>query len=195
MVHVYLIGTYSKSIRQHQAVDSIIKNNVSLTCMTMTDPALGWFRIIKVPTYDLNDFTGGNDKHVENSSVRVSQFFNNTSLIRYPCPRKVIFVNVYAFKRDLTTLLNDFDIKTVLKTIKKPQANDPVERLHQVILYILINKYISNKFFDYINPWGENLSYTAWATRDSYHHTVQDKPFQNLFGREIIFNLASVIYW
>ena len=42
-VYIYLIGPYNKSIRQHQMGVYIIKNNVSITCMTMIDPATGWF--------------------------------------------------------------------------------------------------------------------------------------------------------
>ena len=43
MVHVDLIGPYSKYMRQHHTGGDIIKNNVSLTCMTMIDPDMGWF--------------------------------------------------------------------------------------------------------------------------------------------------------
>ena len=39
--YVYLIGLYSKSRRQHHLVGTIIRNNVSLTYMTMIDPATG----------------------------------------------------------------------------------------------------------------------------------------------------------
>ena len=42
LVHVGLIFPYSSSIRQHQPGGAIINNNVSLTCMTMTDPATSW---------------------------------------------------------------------------------------------------------------------------------------------------------
>ena len=42
-VHVDLIGPYSKSIRQHQTGGIVIRKNASLTCMSMIDPATGWF--------------------------------------------------------------------------------------------------------------------------------------------------------
>ena len=42
---------------------------------------------------------------------------------------------------------------------KNTQANNPVEWLHQVILSMIITKYIANKVFDYIYTWGENLAY------------------------------------
>ena len=58
--HVYLIGPYSKSIRQHQLCGAIINNNVSLACMTMIVPATGWFRIVEVLTFDRDEVMGVN---------------------------------------------------------------------------------------------------------------------------------------
>ena len=40
-VHVDLIGTYSKSMRQQHTGGAIINNNVSITCMTMINRATG----------------------------------------------------------------------------------------------------------------------------------------------------------
>ena len=59
-VHVYLIGPYSKSIRQYHSGGAIVCKNSSLTCMTMIDPATGWFEIFKILTFDLNKVTAGN---------------------------------------------------------------------------------------------------------------------------------------
>ena len=50
-VHVYMIGTYSMFISQHQPGGAIIKDNVIITCMTMIDPYAIWFEIVEVPTY------------------------------------------------------------------------------------------------------------------------------------------------
>ena len=58
-VYLYLIGPYIEYIRQHQLCGAILKNNVSLACMTMICPATGWFEIFKVPMYDLDEVTGG----------------------------------------------------------------------------------------------------------------------------------------
>ena len=69
-------------------------------------------------------------------------------------------------------MLRDFDIKLVSTSINPPQANAPVEQVHQVILNMLVTKDISNKFFDYIDPWGTTLVYMAWDIRDSYHSTI-----------------------
>ena len=107
LVHVELIGPYSKSIRKHQPVGAIIKDNFSLTCMTKIDPTTGWFEIVKIPTYNLDEVTGGNYEYIYKTSARVSQFFNSTCLSIFPHPQKVVFDNRSEFKRDFTPLLND----------------------------------------------------------------------------------------
>ena len=56
---------YSKYIRQHHLYGANLKNNVSLTCMMMIDPATGWFKIFQKPMYDLDDVTGGNDDYID----------------------------------------------------------------------------------------------------------------------------------
>ena len=194
-MHVYLIGTYRNSIKQQQPDGDIIRNNVSMTCMKMIDPDKGWFKIVEILTYDLNEVTAGNDEYIYKSFVRVSQLFNKTCIFRYPHPRNVVFDNVYEFKRDFTTLLNDLNLKHVLTTIKTPQANTPVERVHQVILNLLVTKYIYNKVFDHIYPWGETLAYIAWSIIASYHRTIMATPGQAVFGRDMLYNLASVVDW
>ena len=124
--------------------------------MTMIDPATGWFDIIKKPTFDLEEV---NDEYIDTSSARVSQFFNNTWLCRYPRPHRVVFENGSEFKRDFTPLLKDFDIKPVLTSVKNTQANASVEQVHQVILNMLATKDLDKKIFDYIYPWAETLAY------------------------------------
>ena len=65
LVHLDLIGPYSKSIRKQNPGGSIIKNNVSLTCMKIIDPATGWFKITKIPTYSLDEVIGVNDEYID----------------------------------------------------------------------------------------------------------------------------------
>ena len=120
---------------------------------------------------------------------------NNTWLCRYSRPRKVAFENGYEFKQDFTPLLKEFYIKPVLTSVKNPQANAPVERVYQVILNMLVTKDIDNKVFDYIYPWGETLASIAWSKRASYHRIIMATPGQDVIGRDMLFNLASVVEW
>ena len=104
-----------------------------------------------------------------------------------------MFDNGSDFKQEFTILLKDFDIKRVLTSIKNPQANALVERVNQVILNMLVTKDFDNKFFDCIDSRGENLSYIPWAINASYHCTIMTTPGQSIFGRYMLFNLASVV--
>ena len=67
--------------------------------------------------------------------------------------------------------------------------------MHQVIVNMLVTKYLANKFFDYIYPRGETLATIAWVIRDSSHSTIKSTSGQDVFVRDMIFNLTSVVYW
>ena len=60
---------------------------------------------------------------------------------------------------------------------------------------MLVTKDLDNKLFGYIYTWGETLAYMACAIRASYHRTFGSKPVQDVFGWDILFNLASFLYW
>ena len=60
---------------------------------------------------------------------------------------------------------------------------------------MLVTKDLDNKVFDYIYTWGETLSTISWAIRDSYHRTIMATTCKAVFGRDMFFNLASVIDW
>ena len=106
-----------------------------------------------------------------------------------------MFDNGSELKRDFTPLLKDFDIKPVLTSVKIPQANASVDRVHQVILNMLFTKDLDKKVFDYIDPWGGTLAYIAWAITASYHRTIMATPGQAFFGRDMLFNPTSVVDW
>ena len=95
--------------------------------MTMIDLATGWFDIVEIPTFDLEEVELGNSEKIDKSSARVIQLFNNTWICRYSRPRKVVFDKGFDIKRDFTPLLKELDIKPVLTFIKNPQANSPVK--------------------------------------------------------------------
>ena len=195
-VHVDLIGPYAIHIRQVTIEEKIIEKEVKLMCMTMIDPASGWFEIAEVPSIDIEELKSkGNHQLIDKTSRRISQVFNQVWLSRYPRPEKVIFDNGSEFKKDFLVLLKDFDIKPSLTTVKNPQGNSPVERIHQVIGHMLLTKDLENQTYDLIDPFGEILSSIAWAIRSSYHSTLHATPGEIVFGRDMIFNMKVAIDW
>ena len=138
----------------------------------MVDPTMSWFEFFNVSTFDLGDVTCRNDEYIDISFSRVKQLFTNTWLIRYPRPRKVVFDKRYKLEQDFTTFLKDFYIKPVLKKIKNPQDNALVDKVHQLILNVLVTKGLDNKVFDCIYTWVKNLAYIVCSIKDSYHCTI-----------------------
>ena len=70
-----------------------------------------------------------------------------------------------------------------------------MERVHQVILNMLVTKRFDKKVFDHIDPWGETLSYIVWAIRASWHLNIMATPGQAIFGIYMLLKLASVVDW
>ena len=171
-VCIDLIGPYT--VTDQKGNDRI------LNAMTFVDPATGWFEIAEI---------------IDKTSARISQLFNNTWLSRYPRPRKVIFDNRNEFKKDFLPLLKDFSIKPTPTTIKNPQANSILERIHQVLGNMLRTKNLQQHDFDDMDPWSELLASVAWAIRSTHHTTLQATPGQLVFGRDMLLNLKFVADW
>jgi transposase InsO family protein len=163
-VHTDLIGPYSINTKQFQTDGSIVEKEFHLTCMTIVDPATGWFEIVEIPHYIIKDIKKGTTHNtVDKSSARISRLFNQTWLSRYPRPKEVVFDNGSEFKKDFVPLLEDFAIKPKCTSIKNPQSNSPVERIHQVLTNIFRTKNLHEQIFDYFDPFGEILASVAWA--------------------------------
>ena len=109
--------------------------------------------------------------------------FNNTWLCTYQGTRKFVFDNRSEFKQDFTPLLKYLNIKPVLTSINYPHSNYLLNKVHKVILNMLITKDLDNKVFDHIYPWGETLAYISWAIKAYYHRTIMSTSGQDVLGR------------
>jgi hypothetical protein len=177
-VHIDLIRLYMITAKQTQPGGEIKEIKLTLTAMTMVDPATGWFEIVEVPYYSIEDVKKDELNYINKSSARISKLFNQTWLSCYSRPKQVIFDNGSDFKMHFMTLLKDFDIEPRPTTVENPQGNSPVERIHQVIQNMIKTKELDKLVFDYIDPWTEILGSVAWTIRALYHSTLQSTPAQ-----------------
>jgi hypothetical protein len=92
-------------------------------------------------------------------------------------------------------LKNDYGIKRKPITVRNPQANAIVERVHQVIGDIIRTFELQDNYLDEDNPWKGILNATAFAVRSTYHTTLQKTPGQLVFGRDMIFNVEHTANW
>ena len=90
---------------------------------------------------------------------------------------------------------NEYGIKAKPITVRNPQANAIVERVHQVIGNMIRTFELEQNYLDETDPWGGILAATAFAVRSTYHTTLQATPGQLVFGRDMIFNIKHVADW
>ena len=60
---------------------------------------------------------------------------------------------------------------------------------------MIVTNYIDRKVYYYIDPWGSTLASVFQLIRASYNRTLGFTPDQAVFGREMLFNLISIVYW
>jgi transposase InsO family protein len=89
----------------------------------------------------------------------------------------------------------DYGIKGKPITVRNPQANAIVERVHQVIGNIIRTFELENNYLDEKDPWKAILSATAFAVRSTYHTTLKSTPGQLVFGRDMILNVKHEANW
>jgi len=54
---------------------------------------------------------------------------------------------------------------------------------------------LKTRIFDFINMWGPILTSIVWAIRAAHHSTLGYTPAQVVFGRDMVFNMKTIINW
>ena len=88
---------------------------------------------------------------------------------------------------------NDFGLKRKTITTRNPQFNAIVEQIHQTIGNIIRIFDVSNIVNS--NPWSGILTATMFASRTTYHTTLQASTMQLVFSRYAILNIKPVSDW
>ena len=91
-------------------------------------------------------------------------------------------------------LIESFGVTPKPTTVKNPQANAFVERIHAVIADSLRAMDLESK------PYDENsvhaiLQAVAWSLRTTHHTQLQASPGQMVFGRDMIINATYLTNW
>jgi len=171
------MGPFTIKVRKGKKV-----SKRTIRALTIIDPATGWIEIAHIPEDDFN-------------SARVSQLMNQYWITRYPRPVKCVCDNGNEFKTVFKDFIKGFGIKYKPTTVKNPQANGIIERVHGVINDMLRTHDLDNHDFDPVDPWGDILAEIAWAIRTLYHRTFDATPGQLVFGRDMIFDMLFTPDW
>jgi transposase InsO family protein len=171
---VDLIGPYK--IRRKGRKDLVCK------AVTMIDSATGWFEIC---LYD------------DKKSITVANIVEQEWFCRYPWPTQITFDRGSEFiGEDFQTMIKDsYGIQKKPITVRNPQANAVVERIHQVIANMVRTFELENNYLDEEDPWKGILSAVAFAVRSTFHTTLRKTPGQLVYGRDMIFNVQHQADW
>jgi len=148
----------------------------------MINPATGWFEIHQ---YD------------DKKSIAVANIAEQEWFSRYPWPTQVTYDRGSEFiGKDFQKMIrDDYGVKGKPITVRNPQANAIVERVHQVIGNIIRTFELEGNYLDEDDPWKGILSATMFAVRSTFHTTLQASPGQLVFGRDMIFNIKHTANW
>jgi len=154
---------------------------MTLHCLTMIDPATGWFEIVEVPTKQADD---------------ISNLLQRTWLDRYPWPEEVIMDRGREFMAEVTDMLkNEYGLQINRITTRNPQANAMVERAHKTLGDRLRSRRILDKDDLPNDEWAGVLSALAFAMRATVHTTTRATPSQLVFSRDAIRNVPYEADW
>ena len=153
----------------------------TLHCLTMIDPATGWFEIVEIPNKRADE---------------ISNKLETTWLTRYPWPQRVICDRGKEFMAEVREMLeDDYGVKVNRITTRNPQANAIIERVHQTIGNMIRTFFVDDVELDENDPFCGLLSAVGFATRATIHTTLKATPSQLVFGRDAILNQEFQADW
>ena len=145
----------------------------------MIDPATGWIEIKEIPN---------------KKAITIAEAVEQVWLTRYPKPQVLNFDRGSEFMAEFAEMVtNDYGIIRKGSTVRNPQSNAVIERVHQTIGNIL--RTFPKTMLNRDNPWGGILAATMFAVRATYHTTMQATPAQLVFGRDAILNTKFEANW
>ena len=180
-----LIGPYRigppKMVKKKGSATKV-DESPTLWCLTMIDPATGWFEIAQIKT-----------KRADIVANVLEQYWFN----RYPWPTEVVLDRGSEFMAEVKDMIRD-DYGVIRKAIttRNPQANSIVERAHKTLDYLIKSQVIHKQDQDEVEHMLPGiLSAVAFGMRATVHTTNRATPAQLVFGRDAIHNVNFIADW
>jgi len=189
-VCVDLIGPYTLKGQDGTIMDFM--------CLTIIDPATGWFEMVELPAIVKKVTKKGKttlEVVIDKSSAEVARLFNRQWLSRYPRAKYITYDNGSEFKLHFESLCDSFNIKRKPTTVKNPQANAIIERVHGVLGDMMRTRAIDMSPTVDDTMIEDFLVDAAWAIRSTYHTVLKSTPGAAIFGRDMLFDIPYVADW
>jgi hypothetical protein len=135
------------------------------------------------------------ENYFDKTSTMISHLVNKTWFSRYPRCQHIIYDNGSEFKLHFETLCDSYGVKRKPTSVKNPQANAILERVHQVIMTMLRTAEID--MADTVAPSDIDtfLTNASWAIRSTYHTVLKASPGAAIFGRDMLFDIPYLADW
>ena len=128
--------------------------------------------------------------------LTITNLVEQTWLCRYPWPQTLVYDKGTEFMAEFAQMIkNDYGIKRKGTSTRNPQANSILERIHLTIGNMIRTFQPHQASLDEKYPWSGILSVVMFATRATYHTTLQATPAQLVFGRDAILNVEFEANW
>ena len=189
-VSVDLVGPYTLKGKDGTILDFM--------CLTMIDPATGWFEVIELPLTSVAVKREGEEiveVIIDKSSASISQLFNKQWLSRYPRPKYIIYDQGSEFKLHFEALCESYNVKRKPTSVRNPQANAVLERIHSVFGDMMrtsmmdMSDTVTGRMID------DFIVAAAWALRSTYHTVLGSSPGAAIFGRDMLFDIPYLADW
>jgi len=106
--------------------------NIELHCMTVTDPATGFFETVEIS---------------EKTADVIANWLEIHWLTRHPWPAEITMDEGREFARKVSeTLKNECGVKRKIVTSCNPQANSMIERCHKTLHNMICSAQIKDKW-------------------------------------------------
>jgi hypothetical protein len=106
-----------------------------------------------------------------------------------------LYNNGSEFKLHFQSLCNIYGIKRKPTSVKNPQANAILERIHAVFGNMLRTSKLDMAELVKASDIDVFLSDTAWAVFSNYHTVLKASPGAAIFGRDMLLDIPFIADW
>eukprot|EP00957_Ditylum_brightwellii_P199491 15207251-Ditylum_brightwellii.AAC.1 len=92
-------------------------------------------------------------------------------------------------------IASEYEVKKKAITIRNPQLNSIIERMHQTVGNMISSFEVRNTSIDEKDPWIGIIIAVRFSTRAKVRITMQATPMQLVFGRGAILNVKYEANW
>eukprot|EP00956_Cyclotella_meneghiniana_P030942 scaffold79700_cov45-Cyclotella_meneghiniana.AAC.2 len=147
----------------------------------MIDPATSWFEVVELPVLERPDEgTPKDDKSKKGKKTDGKDpYFDKSSAMTAKLGSE--------FKLHFQSLFDSFGLKRKPTSVKNPQANTILERIHQTLANMMHTATYELDTADSVSPnyIADFLNDAAWAVRSTYRTVLKASPGAAIFGRDM----------